>query len=288
MKARWLFDLAVTSLGLFVFAACATGSSSQIGSGGDAGEGGEWNGGNSSSSSSGNGGAGGAGGSGSSSGGAGGGASSSSSSSSSGGPCPTPCGLVAPQCGCAAGEACTLDDMGAVACGAAGTVQLGNECISAGDCAAGGLCLAVGSTGACYEFCSSDTQCTAPGGLCVVTLTNGGNPIPNVTMCSMNCNPSTNVGCSNITDAACRFGREQTGQQRLFTLCGTAGTGTSGSSCASNDDCAGGYGCFGTTCEKFCVIGGPACPNFGTCSPFTLGADMIEPTLGGTTYGVCL
>jgi hypothetical protein len=284
MKARWLFDLTVTSLGLFVVAACATGSS-QIGTG-EGGEGGEWSGGNSSSSSSGKGGAGGGGGG--SSGGAGGGASSSSSASSSAsssGQClETPCKLVNPQCGCAAGEMCQIDGTtsGAKECVAAGNVAIGAACTGA-DCSPGSICVNTTPViDTCVKYCNTDTDCTAPGGLCLITLNDGssGN-IPGVTLCTENCDPATNIGCP-VAGTGCQMAQESMGQMRLLTRCTEAGSGTQGASCTDNGDCATTYGCFnaGTTqCLKYCKVGGAACPGGLICS--SLG------TIGSTEYGVC-
>lgn len=292
MKARWLVEVAITSLGMLFVAACATGSS-QIGNG-DGGAGGDGWGGpasSSSSSSSGNAGAGG----GSSSNGAGGAAASSASSSassassassSSGGVCPDmPCKLVSPQCGCTAGQMCTIDGTGTRMCATAGTVAIGQTCGTGNNCAPGGLCTSSASSMifTCSKFCSIDTDCTPPSGLCVVKLSDGsGGQIPGVALCSESCDPIANTGCP-VAGTSCQLLKESTGQKRLYTQCTASGSGTQGASCTNNLNCAPTYGCFNTgtsQCVKYCKIGGAACPGSLTCN--SLG------TLGATEYGVCL
>jgi len=304
MRTSLAVAMALVSLVGVMLGACAQGSS-YSGSGGEGGEGGDGNGpgpssNNSASSGGGMGGMGGMGGAGggsvsssSSSGSGGSGASSSSSSGSGGGgSCgEMPCKLVAPQCGCASGEMCQVDGMGARACVPAGNVAIGGVCTVDNDCAAGGICLATTPTvSTCGEFCSSDAQCTAPGGLCVVTLNNGsGGQIPGVTLCSENCNATTNVGCAAGT--GCVFGRESAGQMRLFTTCREVGTGAQGAACTDNGDCAATYGCFNTgtnECLKYCNVNAPSCPSGTACTAITIGTDEVEVIIGNVTYGACL
>ncbi|MDC3956290.1 hypothetical protein [Polyangium jinanense] len=300
MRTSLVVAIGLVSLVGSVIGACAKGSSG-TGSGGEGGEGGEWSGpgpaSNSSSSASGMGGMGGMGGGAVSSSGSGAGSSSSSSSSASGsgggGACgETPCKLVSPQCGCAAGEMCTIDGTDVRACVPAGSVPIGGLCDIDNDCAAGGICLATTPTiSTCGEFCSTDAQCTAPGGLCVVKLNNGsGGQVAGVTLCSENCNATTNVGCAAGT--GCTFGREAAGQMRLYTTCREAGSGTQNSACTDDTDCAATYGCFNTgsvsECLKYCNVNAASCPSGATCTPITIGNDQVEVIIGNVTYGACL
>lgn len=292
MKTRWLVEVVVTSIGLLAVAACATGGTNFTGgTGGDGGE--DWTGGpsSSSSSSSSNGGGAGGAGAGSSSNGAGGGAASSSASSasssasSSSGVCgENPCKLVSPQCGCAGGEMCTIDGMGGRLCIAAGSAAVGQTCMTSDECAAGGLCAQISSTLAtCMKFCSIDSNCTAPGGLCTITLNDGSSgQIPGVTLCSENCDPTTNTGCL-VSGSACHLGKEPAGQMRYFSRCGGSGAGTQGAACTNDEQCAPTFGCFNSgtkKCLKYCKVGGAACPGGLTCASIGV--------IGGTEYGACL
>lgn len=293
MKARWLVEIAVTSFGILAVAACAEGTVPFGGGGGEGGES-EWQGASSSSSSSSasssnTGGAGGGAASSSSSGGPGSSsssASSASSASSSGACAESPCKLVQPQCGCAAGQACNIDGspQGTRICVTAGSTPIGNACTMNDECVPGSLCVKTGDTiSTCMKYCSTDSNCTSPGGLCLITLNDGSSgQIPGVTLCTENCDPSTNVGCP-VAGTSCQLAQEPMGQMRLLTRCGAAGFGTQGAACTDDGDCAATFGCFnaGTTqCLKYCKVGGAACPGGLTCSSLGM--------IGNTTYGACL
>lgn len=292
MKARWLVEIAVTLVGIVAVAACATGTTPFGGNGGEGGES-EWQGASSSSSSSSasssnGGGAGGGGVSSSSSGGPGSSSSSSaaSSASSSSGACAeSPCKLVQPQCGCAAGQACTIDGspQGTRVCVAAGSTPIGGSCTS-DECVPGSLCVKTTDTiSTCMKYCAMDSNCTSPGGLCIISLNDGSSgQIPGVTLCTENCDPTTNSGCP-VAGTSCGLAQESMGQMRLLTRCGGAGSGTQGSFCSTDADCAPTFGCFnaGTTqCLKYCKVGGVACPGGATCTSLGM--------IGNTTYGACL
>lgn len=208
------------------------------------------------------------------------------------GVCPeSPCQLVEPQCGCEPDKACSIDSAGARSCIYAGNAPIGGECAFLHNCVAGSLCLTASSTvNICREFCSSDAQCTAPGGLCVVKMSDGnGGTIPDVAFCSEHCDASTNIGC--VAGTACRFNRELGGQMRLFTSCSEAGEGMEGSSCTSDNDCAAGYGCInaGTPlCHKICKFDSPNCDVGQSCKALTIGADQEPVIIGAVKYGACI
>lgn len=294
MKMRWLVEMVATSIGLMAVAACATGGTSFTGGTGGAGGEDDWTGGSTSTSTSSNGsGTGGAGGS--SSNGMGGAAASSSSTaassssassaSSSSGVCnDNPCKLVAPQCGCSGGEMCTIDGMGGRLCVAAGNTGIGQSCMTSNDCAAGGLCVKISSTiSTCMEFCTADSTCTGPGGLCTIMLNDGSSgQIPGVTLCSDNCDPTMNTGCP-VSGSSCHLAKESAGQMRYYTRCGGSGSGTQGAACTNDEQCAPTFGCFNSgtkKCLKYCVVNGAACPGGLTCASIGV--------IGGTEYGACL
>jgi hypothetical protein len=175
-------------------------------------------------------------------------------------------------------------------CVAEGSVQEGQACGASAPCAPGLLCVPLSSSiSTCEKFCSSDADCTSPGGLCQKTLGDGqGGTIPNATLCSENCNPISNSGCS-VSGTSCRLARESGGAERTYTDCGPAGTKTQGASCdPSLDECAPGYTCMNVSasqsnCLQYCAPPAGSCPPTTTCVGLTPAA-----IVGGTSYGVCL
>jgi hypothetical protein len=204
-----------------------------------------------------------------------------------------PCKLVLPQCGCGAGEACTVDGTGTRSCVPEGGAAWGGEC-GAEDCQAGSLCILkkdVPAVSTCAKFCADDSDCQAPGGLCVFTLNDGsGGTVPGVILCSDNCDPITNTGCP-VAGTSCYLGQEQAGQQRFFTYCYGAGSGTQLASCPNGDECATTYGCFNTgssdQCLKWCNVNQPSCPGATSCQMLT-DANGASIVIGNITYGACL
>jgi hypothetical protein len=196
----------------------------------------------------------------------------------------SPCRLVAPQCGCAGGQACVIDTTGARFCATAGTASTGQACTGAAGCRAGDLCIdidPVGTTSVCSHFCSSDTGCA--GGLCIVTLDDGsGGTLPGVTLCTHVCDPVTQTGCP--TGAFCGIYQETAGAMRILTDCSApAGTGGQGASCFDDTDCRAGFACITGSCLHWCRYpAGTGCTGGYTCYPFT--TPLI---VGGQQYGVC-
>jgi hypothetical protein len=166
-------------------------------------------------------------------------------------------------------------------------------CSGSDQCEAGLLCLASGSSttspGICEKFCDTDSDCTAPGGLCVVQLSNGsGGAIPNVTLCTDNCNVFTSAGCA-AQGTSCQLGQEPTGQMRYLTLCGVAGTLGKGAVCdPMNSQCAPTFGCFNTgtedQCYQYCEVGNPL--SCSTCTAL-LDSSMQPIYIGTQKVGVC-
>ena len=105
---------------------------------------------------------------------------------------------------------------------------------------------------------------------------------PELRICSVVCNPVTNTGCPSTT--TCLLGQEETGAMRGFTVCGgPVGTGTQGTSCVDQGDCAAGHLCTGGQCYKFCRVGTPSdCATSFTCDAAT------AITVGSTSYNICM
>lgn len=198
----------------------------------------------------------------------------------------TPCRLVEPQCGCAAGEACTIDGMGGRLCLASGAVPPGGACDESNLCAPGAACIGYGpGQNTCAAFCNDNGLCELPGGQCVVELA----AQPGVLMCSENCDLTTSQGCS-LAGMSCQLGI--TAADTAYTLCTPSGTLVEQEVCADNSECAPAYVCLPTTandnrCFHWCAVGGAACPVAGdvcTGLEVTMGVPLM---IGSTTYGVC-
>lgn len=234
----------------------------------------------------------GSGGSGTSSNGSGGAGSTTSQTVTTGPECvQDPCKLVEPQCGCGAGNQCTIVAGGERGCVAAGTVPVGQPCDETAGCAPGGICVGyAGVQTTCAAFCDNDTQCEPPGGLCVLTLDDGaGSPLPDVLLCSENCDLPSSQGCT-LSGTGCQLGL--TDADKAFTLCGPAGAGVYTSLCTDTSDCAPGFACLPTTanderCFEWCRVNGPACTDTTlTCTALEITAG-VPLTIGADTFGVC-
>jgi hypothetical protein len=217
--------------------------------------------------------------------GSGGGASSSDASSSSGGVCAEdPCKLVSPQCGCEAGEACSVDGSGQRACLPAGTAALGQACDASTGCAAGAACIGYGPTlNSCSAFCDTDADCEPPGGLCTISV----GAIPGVTFCSANCDLVSSTGCE-LAGLSCQFGvRDATDP---FTLCAPSGNGVQDTPCTETSECAPGFLCLQTQvderCFKWCDVALQDCLGGLTCQAVEIAAG-VPLVIGNITYGAC-
>lgn len=224
----------------------------------------------------------------------GGGASSSSSSSSSGDPdagtcSEDPCKLTLPQCGCAAGKQCSVLLDGSRGCIKEGNTPWKQSCGQVSKCEPGTMCLSTGgSISMCLKFCDTDAECG--GGICARKLDFGQGEIPNTTICTDLCTPSTNMGCA-VNGTSCQLGQEQSGQMRFFTYCGGAGNKTQGQLCDPNlAECAPTYSCFNANsvnqCLKYCKVLSPSCPGGTSCVAIQI--NMQDVYLNGEQYGACL
>jgi len=113
-----------------------------------------------------------------------------------------------------------------------------------------------------------------------------GNPIPNVTLCTDNCDPFTNTGCA-AAGTSCQIEQEQTGQMLPFTLCGAAGTQGKGMVCDSTHLCAPMFGCFSSgaqnDCYQYCDVANPSC---ATCT--AIENMQLQPVyIGNKQVGIC-
>ena len=195
----------------------------------------------------------------------------------------SPCGLK-PNCGCPTGQKCSLDDTGGRACMTAGTGALGATCVDDSSCAAGYICLltsSTGTTGACYPYCDTDANCTGTGSICF-QLYLGTTPI-DAFVCSYACDLLTSSGCP--AGHSCDFylideDGDGVGDRGLTDCNSEVGTGTQGSSCASDAECASAYFCdasYTASCLAYCYYATGSCPSGTTCysSGFYLGSNEV-------------
>jgi hypothetical protein len=213
-------------------------------------------------------------------------ATSSSSATTSTGPACSeqPCKLVAPQCGCGAGEQCTVDSNGDRGCAPDGTEGIGDPCSAGDPCKAGGLCVGYqGFDSACAAFCAVDDDCGPAGSLCVIEP--GG--LGGITLCSDGCELISNQGCK-VAGLSCQAGVSPTNEP--FTSCAPGGSNVANEVCADSGDCAEGYICLPTTanddrCFAWCNVDSPNCGQLN-CQGLEIEAG-VPLVIGTVTYGVC-
>jgi cysteine-rich repeat protein len=208
------------------------------------------------------------------------------------GSCPeSPCRLM-PQCGCPAGQKCTLDPASTSTtlvkqCAAAGTRNETQTCTAETDCTAGTGCFVLFSESTtsteamCYRYCASASDCTGVGSLCVPLLTTASYP----GYCSHSCNIISNSGCPSGTKC---MPLVLSATSQLLTDCSAdAGYGSAGSYCTVEADCGIGTFCGAESgvneCIAYCTN-----PPYGSCSGGYTCNSFTEPfILGGTEYGYC-
>jgi hypothetical protein len=214
-----------------------------------------------------------------------------------------PCSL-APQCGCATGSACDLDDnnlaTGGTVCVTAGTGNEATTCTGDTACAAGYTC--VGAPARCEKWCAGDGDCTSgPGALCIINIVYGSPQmnVPGATVCTTDCDPSSKTPAGCPSTWGCHIYSESGGAMRLVTDCDPAGAGGAGASCATNGsrDCQAGMDCINVTrsgvttpeCHPSCICPGNNCAA-GSCPVNTGSCQAFSPTvtIGTREYGTCL
>jgi hypothetical protein len=190
-----------------------------------------------------------------------------------------PCDLVG-QTGCSSNQTCFPNTPTQNVCVASGNQPTGSACIHASDCRSGNTCV----NGACFQFCSrTNPQCPGPG-RCNQAAAKDGQPIPGVGLCEVACdpaNPSVACGtCGSFGCASCYLSQPDTNP--WFTNCALAAGGRQGETCTLQS-CAPGFDCAQSTCQQWCVLASPSCPNGLTCTGFQP-AEIIN---GRGEYGVC-
>lgn len=170
------------------------------------------------------------------------------------GPCSeSPCRLVAPQCGCFAGQMCQRATAGSAVrtCVAAGATPVGGGCAFSTACVPGATCIRPGGIpqGQCESWCFTGAECG--GGTCM-RLALG----TDVGSCSSACDPSGTAleGCP--AGLFCRIvlgERLEDMAPSHGALCSAPGGAAEGGACPTSSlDCAPGLYCAGAVCRRVC------------------------------------
>lgn len=184
---------------------------------------------------------------------------------------------LAPQCGCSAGEMCTVTNAstGAVACIGAGDGKRAAACTTNEQCAKGLAC----AFGVCRPYCAKkDKACSGAGlGTCTQFQAPTGTAVPNAFVCTIECNPRE-------PSAACGTSSCVWNATLKVTDCSTPGTGDLHAPCQKSHDCKPGLACVpkplgnGAECQRWCRVG-----KVGDCDPFETCIDVYGP--GGPKAG---
>jgi hypothetical protein len=179
------------------------------------------------------------------------------------------------QSGCASAQKCTLpggSSTAAPVCTAAGSIPVGSACTASDDqCVAGAVCLSLAAVDkVCRKLCNHDNldgDCPEPAAQdasraqlshCLQLTTDG--PLG---ACSTPCNPVTAAGPSGCPGGEmCYFVPFLNADVLGLTDCSTVvGSGTDGTVCTREVDCAPGYYCRELTqggqlvCRQICRVG---------------------------------
>lgn len=193
------------------------------------------------------------------------------------------CG-TSPQCGCAKNETCDVrDDDGNTACVPAGKAPMGHACTATVGCQVGLTCV----FGTCHAFCETPgSACTLPGtGQCTQLTTFEGDPLANLTVCTVKCAPHDANACGGITNAgvgACVV--DEVGA----TDCQAGGKVAENQTCADASECGPGLVCITpngsptSVCKRWCRVGQNADCGGQMCRGFA-----TEIKVGDVVYGAC-
>ena len=198
------------------------------------------------------------------------------------------CGLD-PQCGCLDTETCDVSNRttGATSCVTGGTATLGRPCTQTGDCIAGLGCL----YGACRPYCKTPlTKCSVGGTeLCVTMPDDEGKPVPNLSFCTITCDPREPAGVCGVN--SCHWFATLYAPNKVSD-CNFAGSSDELQGCAGHADCKPGLACIdhpkhGLECERWCRIG--VAGDCGADPAFKCKDVYGEnaPVINGVKEGIC-
>lgn len=189
---------------------------------------------------------------------------------------------VLPACGCPAGKVCYPDTQSTgLKCFTSGSLGEGADCTN-GTCASGLGCFG----DVCKKYCQSDSDCTAVDSAqsCDSTYWGDANndTIDGVSVCSRVCDPvKPQSPRSPLLACPVGFGCFSMDSYPGASDCESqSGSGVSGSTCVTDNDCKPGFYCgtgsTGDTCFKYCYTAAD-CPTGMTCVSFS------TPNYAGTT-----
>jgi len=183
----------------------------------------------------------------------------------------TPCDPIL-QTGCEAGANCTFIGAETVAtCVPAGPVPANNACSPEDRCQRG-VCLSINQTGnRCYQVCGEDTDCGAGTANECITLSSTPYSVCKIPGLYTQCNLLTQ-NCTDVTKACYAVAGE------AEPICLLAGTGATGSECASAGTCVKGQACVNSVCRALCDPDVAAsCGATATCRDFFDDAGYCAP-----------
>lgn len=190
------------------------------------------------------------------------------------------CDPVAPGCGCASDEACTLNT-GVPECGAAGTSLHGEVCDGTTSCVAGTQCYSLDvlydppRQSVCRTLCHDDSDCPS-GARC-----NGPVGSDDTRACTQPCDLANDATCPPGT--ACH---PLTFLGSIYADCAVLGDSPRGGTCSTTNDCQAGLLCIdteasGRRCLDFCRTNSDC---LGSESCYFLTVPLIIRRI---EYGIC-
>lgn len=183
------------------------------------------------------------------------------------------------DCGCGAGETCSVDDGAVRACRAVSDTPLAAyaACDTDTQCPRFHHC----AFGVCMRRCEVSSDCAADTQCLVLNEQDPGTGI-----CSRNCD-MLSPGAPAPGFQPCGPGLrclDFDGPEGATTACIFAGTVSAGGACAGTADCGVGLDCEAGLCLPLCELGAEGCAAGSVCAPRTLATAPV----GGRSIGVCI
>jgi hypothetical protein len=183
------------------------------------------------------------------------------------------------DCGCAAGETCSVDALAQRSCrsidGTAAPAYF--ACDADTQCPQFHHC----AFGVCMRRCEASADC-ASDAQCLVLNEDD----PDTGICSRHCDmlsPSAPAPGFQPCGPGLRC-LDFDGPEGATTACISAGPVAVGGACADTSDCGLGLDCEAGTCLALCELGGSGCAAGLVCSP----RELATAPIGGRSIGVCV